>query len=1103
MGAFSAKTNDPAHLRAQTVIKCGRFRKHTFTIANVSYEKAVILASERHLTIFPASFHGTLKKWIWVAPCLFLASQPILAGNPDAELWAQKAANALTAGDYAAAANWFQKAVESDPGETGYLVSLADASVKSGQFAEGQRALEIGIPRFSDPAKQAQLRAALADLHMAWARSLKQKYSYEPAIREYLAAYEIDQVHRPQSAGVELNNIGVIYKLEGNFEQAIQYYEKALDWRRRTKDRFGEAQTLDNMGQSYLGMGQFDQALTYLNEALPIRREVKDQRGEGVTLDNIAGVYMGEGKHGKAIEFFEKARPVLHQAGALEEEANALTGLGGAYSMLSRFEKAAEILEQALILARQTKNRQGEGAILNNLGQTYENQGKYDKAANTLNQALVINREIKDRPAESACLNNLGTVYMDLGQYGEAVKMFEPSLAISRELKDRAGEANGLGNLGVALVALQEYQKGIDILEQALTMFRQLGNAGAEASVLNSLSGAYAKIGHSSKGLAALERAVALAHRSGDLSGESVALDNLGSNYSTRGKFSQAIPWHQRALGIARAIKDPKAEAGALASLMTDYRLLGRANQAILYGKLSVAEWERIRTTVHNLGDQALKSFIGAQADIYRELADLLISQGRVSEGSRVLNLLKEEEYSQFTQRGGTENTQVVPPVLTFEESDLERRYQEGADRVAASAARRGQLRAKASLTPEEDRQLKELDAQSEQAMAAFQKTLSELESEAQRKPSTAGKVDELRESEGLMQDVRDLGQGVVAICTLAAEAKLHIILVTQDIVIAREYPIGRVALEKKIVAFREALQDPNEDPRAQARELYNILIGPIATDLEGAQAKTLMWSLDGKLRYLPIAALYDGSKYLVQRYQNAEFTLASRTRLTETPASGWKALGMGVSKAESGFAALPSVPEELREIIRDENNKSALGVLPGKVLLDEGFTEERLKNSLRSSYPVVHIASHFELASENEDSSFLLLGDGRHLSLTQLSLIPNLFANVDLLTLSACNTAVGTSRGSGGEWESLGMIAQRKGAKGILATLWPVADESTKLLMQQFYRLHEAEGISKAEALQRAQIALLEGQANGNPNRSRFAHPYFWAPFILIGNWR
>jgi CHAT domain-containing protein len=636
-------------------------------------------------------------------------------------------------------------------------------------------------------------------------------------------------------------------------------------------------------------------------------------------------------------------------------------------------------------------------------------------------------------------------------------------------------------------------------------LFHQLGNAGAEASVLNNLSAVYDKLGQSTKRFAALERAVTLAHQAGDLSGESVALDNLGSAYLSKGQYAQAISRHQQALAIARSIKDPRAEAGALASLMTDFRLSGKANQAIFYGKLSVSVWERIRTGVRALGAESGKSFIRSQADIYRELAGLLITQGRVSEGTQILDLLKEQEYSQFIQRGEAALAQPAnpaPSVLTSEESDWEHRYQEGADRVAASAARRSQLRAQPLLTPEESQELKRLDVESEQAMAFFQKTLVALERDAQQTPSTAGKVDELRESEGLMQDVRDLGAGVAAICTLAGETKLHIILITPDIVIAREYPIGRAALEKKIATFRRSLQEPEEDPRPLAHDLYNILVGPIGNDLDDIHAKILMWSLDGMLRYLPIAALYDGQGYMLQRFCNVEFTLASRTRLAATPAPTWKALCMGVSKAEPGFVALPSVPEELRDIVGDETGKSNLGVLPGKVLLNEEFTEDQLKNSLRVNYSVVHIASHFVLESKSEDSSFLLLGDGAHLSLTQMSLIPNLFANVDLLTLSACNTAVGEMNASGGEWESLGMIAQRKGAKAIIATLWPVADDSTSLLMQRFYRLHETErGISKAEALRKAQLALLEG--TGDPNRSHFAHPFFWAPFILIGNWK
>jgi CHAT domain-containing protein/Tfp pilus assembly protein PilF len=989
-----------------------------------------------------------------------------------------------------------------DPDEVGHLISLAQAYAQAGKFPEGLRTLESGMASLPGSAQQAQLWAALADFHLSWARNLRATNALDEAMQQYSEAFKIDQVHRPQSAGQDLNLIGGMYRQAGAMDQAVQFYNRALDWDRRSNNRFSEAQSLDNLGHAYTALGQFDQALAYLNQALPVRREVKDARGEGVTLSNIGNVYMGKGEYNEAIRFYSLAIPILHKAVAESDEANALAGLGAAYTSLSRYDQAAVTLEQALGVARKTQNRQAEGAILNSLGQTYENQGKYDKAVGVLNEALTIDQQTNDREGQSACLNNLGAVYMDTGQFAQAVKIYQAALALSQQIKDAAGEASGLAQVGVALLAQNDARGAIGYLEKAQALFHKLGNASAEASVLNNLGGAYDKLGQTDKHFEAFERAVTQASRSGDLSGESVALDNLGSAYLSKGKFPQAISRHQQALAIARAIGDPRAEAGALASLMTDFRLSGKPSQAIFYGKLSVAAWERIRVSARNLGAEAGKSFIAAQTDIYRELADLLISQGRISEATEVLGLLKEEEYSQYVPRGGPEPAQLPAPVLTGEEAVREHRYEEGADRVAGLAARRTQLRAKSSLTSTETRELKQLDAASEQAMAAFQKTLTELEQEAQQTPSAAGKVDELRESEGLMQDVRDLGSGVVAVCALVSETRLHIILITADVVVAREYPIRRADLEKKIAQFRASLQDPQTDPRPQAHDLYNILVGPIANDLNDAHAQIVMWSLDGMLRYLPIAALNDGQEYLIERYSNVEFTLASRTRLEQTPSAEWKVLGVGVSKAEPGFAALPSVSLELHDIVRSGNANSGSGVLPGKVLLDEDFTEAQLKDSLRASYSVVHIASHFDLQSESADKSFLLLGDGAHLTLAQLSLIPNLFANVDLLTLSACNTAVGLSKASGNEWESLGMISQRKGAKAIIATLWPVADESTTFLMQQFYRLHATHpGISKADALRKAQLTLLEGSLD--PARARFAHPYFWAPFVLVGNWK
>ena len=132
-------------------------------------------------------------------------------------------------------------------------------------------------------------------------------------------------------------------------------------------------------------------------------------------------------------------------------------------------------------------------------------------------------------------------------------------------------------------------------------------------------------------------------------------------------------------------------------------------------------------------------------------------------------------------------------------------------------------------------------------------------------------------------------------------------------------------------------------------------------------------------------------------------------------------------------------------------------------------------------------------------------------------------------MTLSACNTGVGTTGADGKEVEGFGAVAQERGAKAVLATLWPVADESTRELMARFYRIYGTTlNISKAEALRQAQISLLRGEQGGGagPSDRRstetvveagkpdlpaytpdphapFSHPYFWAPFILIGNWR
>jgi CHAT domain-containing protein len=278
---------------------------------------------------------------------------------------------------------------------------------------------------------------------------------------------------------------------------------------------------------------------------------------------------------------------------------------------------------------------------------------------------------------------------------------------------------------------------------------------------------------------------------------------------------------------------------------------------------------------------------------------------------------------------------------------------------------------------------------------------------------------------------------------------------------------------------------------RAQSQALYRMLIGPVATDLKQAGAKRLMLSPDGTLRYLPFAALNDGKRWLVEDYALSIYTEAARVQLTRRPQPNWTMTGLGLTRAVPGFAPLPAVREELEGVRRLMRK--------GEVFLDEQFTAERLRDALSDAPPVIHIATHFQFRPGTLDRSFLLLGDGNRLTLKDIGDRRLRFSGVDLLTLSACDTAMGGGADeTGAEVEGFGALAQRQGASGVLATLWPVADASTGRFMQLVYARRQAEPtLSKGEALRQAQLTFLRGGRD-----AKLRHPFYWAPYVLMGNW-
>jgi len=875
--------------------------------------------------------------------------------------------------------------------------------------------------------------------------------------------------------------------------QVIEKLEQALKLWRELGESSWVGVSQFKIGAAYVDSSQYQKSIEYYERALAVYRELKNRTREGNTLYAIGVSHGRLGQYEKTLEFHEKALAIYREVKNRPEEGRALAGVGVVYIFMGNYQKSVEYLEQAVLIYREVKDRRGEGLMLNNLAGGYHYLGRYDKAIEYCEQALAISREVKNKPREAAALQSIGTAYSALGRYEKAIEYFEQALPIAREVKDRRTESYLFKSLAGVYSSLQQLEKAREYYERSLSLVREIKQKGLEIEPLLGLSDVYHKLGND----------------------------------------EQALRTYEQSLRLAREIKGRDDEASALSGLMRVWSARNRPPVAIYYGKQSVNIYQEIRNNIRTLDAESQRSFLKSKEQTYRELADLLISQGRLPEAEQVIRMLKEEEYFEFIRRDENNSTKAAKATLTPEEETLDKRYREIADRVAELGTERGALIDKNPRTPEEEQRLAKLDADLVVAGNAFQKFLDGLATEVGNNPDNNARAYQLRESQGMMEDLRELGKGVVALYTLVVEDRYRVILTTPDFQKGYEYPIKAADLNRKVLEFRESLQNPKLDPLPLAQELYRILLGPVAKDLKAAGAQTLMWSLDGVLRYVPVAALNDGKEYLVEQYQNVVFTPASQARLKDVPSRNWNALGLGVTKAHGErIPALPGVMEEMRGIIKEAGREQS-GVLPGTIKLDEAFTQESMLAGLRQRPQVVHVASHFQFSPGNETNSALLLGDGTFLSLSQIKSLPNVFGGVELLTLSACNTATGGSGANGKEVEGFGVLAQRQGAKAVVASLWPVADRSTKELMQDFYRLREAKSdTTKAEALRQAQLRLLRGEApldsatakapvadrqlvheekpeeaskpRFTPDSKKpYAHPYYWAPFILIGNWK
>jgi filamentous hemagglutinin family protein len=329
-----------------------------------------------------------------------------------------------------------------------------------------------------------------------------------------------------------------------------------------------------------------------------------------------------------------------------------------------------------------------------------------------------------------------------------------------------------------------------------------------------------------------------------------------------------------------------------------------------------------------------------------------------------------------------------------------------------------------------------------------------------------------------------------VVIYPVPLKDKLILLLIFSDSMETIEVGVDARSLEVYIQRMRRLLDKemsrPKRDLRSlfYAKKLHRSLIRPMEAALARRHIDTLVFCPSGQFRLIPFAALHDGNRFLIEKYAVAVIPSFPAVDTGPSDRSTSRSLIVGLSESRHGFPPLENVIEEMQKV------QEKMG---GHILSDEHFTRQNLTEELkRTPYTIIHMATHGHFGRTPGDT-YLLAYDGK-ISLSDL----NRFVGVgryrddpiELLTLSACQSALGDERAALG----LAGVSLKAGAESAMATLWRVDDEAASELIGAFYAQLKKPGASKAEALQQAQIEML--------NSKRFSHPAFWSPFAIIGKW-
>jgi CHAT domain-containing protein len=856
-----------------------------------------------------------------------------------------------------------------------------------------------------------------------------------------------------------------------------------------------EVEQLVQQGIDRYQVGDLPGAIARWQQSLLLDRTTPTHPTE--VLKYLARAEQQLGQINQAIQYFDQVITRYRQLGNWLEIGRMQTEQAQAYSDLGHYRKAIALLcgdlsrdlssssctrDSALEIARRQSDSLGQAAALGSLGNVYSLQGEYDRALERLQESQAIVQQIGDTPYSASysisLWNSLGNLYTSLVQRNDRYVQFAK----------QAGDA------------------------RAVERFRQRADRDTQSAI------------------AAFETSLTLAVNQSDHSGKIRALLGLALPYSRHQTTSVKLdPLFQQVQSTVKSLPNSREKATVLIKLatLTDQTRLDTTLPitsatclsepspkvtGLLQQAIDIAQVIRDRETesfaLGLLGhvSECTKNY--AQASNFTYQAQLMTT----TEETRYLwewqagRILRAQAKSKV-------GTSLLPAIAAYEQAISTVSKIQG-----DIAATNRDLRSDFQETVESIyRQLAEIRLQqAEQSTASVQQTQLNL---------TLDTLDQLRVVElqnylGSLCELPLMEQSVTAVDAQTAvfrsvllNDRIAIILTLPDRngksdVRVHWIPVGKAEAINVINDFRRRLEqraDRENTFQAGAQELYNWFIQPFIAELEQRSITTLVFIQDGILRSIPMAALYDGQQFLIQKYAIANTSSLRLSRPQQTDTRPLQVLAFGLTTASAVddntfFAPLGAVKTEIEQIQT---------TIPGSQgLIDHNFTHQRLQQELQEKrLPVLHLATHAKFGFDAKET-FLVMGgttnsnqptSRRYNEILSMNDLYQMIRRIrtdqpwlDLLTLTGCETAVGSDR------DALGIagVAVQAGAQSAIASLWRVEDEATATLITQFYQ-HLRAGLSKAEALQVTQTTWLKANPTG-----RYSHPGYWAPFILIGSW-